>query len=90
MTQFSTFKDAILPTIEQAGGKGLSLIHMEKKGFNVPPAVVLSATFFEAWMEQLKAAPEWRTFTQSKGDGMAAASTAVKKFCRTLVFSAEQ
>ena len=90
MTQLFTFKDTILPTIEQAGGKGLSLIHMEKKGFNVPSAVVLAVGFFETWMEQLKAAPEWKTFTQSKGDGMAAASKDVKKFCRTLAFSDEQ
>ena len=34
MTQLYIFNDA-LPTIEQVGGKGLSLIHLANKGFPV-------------------------------------------------------
>jgi phosphohistidine swiveling domain-containing protein len=90
MEQLFTCKDDSLPTIEQAGGKGRSLLYLEKKGFRVPHAVVLSAGFFQVWMEQLKATPKWKTFTKSEEDGMAAASKAVKKFCRTLAFSEEQ
>ena len=58
MKQFFTFTDSSLPTVDQVGGKGLSLIYSEKKGFTVPPAVVLSTEFFLPWMEQCKATPE--------------------------------
>ena len=59
MTQYFSFKDPSLPTLEQVGGKGLSLIYSNKKGFNVPSAVVLSTEFFQPWMELLKSTSEW-------------------------------
>jgi len=39
MAQYYTFKDSALPTVDLAGGKGLSLLYLKKKGFNVPTAV---------------------------------------------------
>jgi phosphohistidine swiveling domain-containing protein len=85
-----TFKDSSLPTIEQVGGKGLSLIYSDKKGFQVPPAAVLSTEFFHPWMELLKATSEWKAFTQAIDDGMVAAAKAVKDSCQTLAFSEGQ
>jgi phosphoenolpyruvate synthase/pyruvate phosphate dikinase len=41
-----TFKDSALPTVEEVGGKGFSLIYSANKGFPVPMAVVLSTNFF--------------------------------------------
>ena len=90
MAHYFTFKDSSLPTVEQAGGKGLSLIYSNKKGFNVPSAVVLPTEFFRPWMDQLKATQEWKAFTQAKDDGMISAATAVKNNCQTRVFTVEQ
>ncbi len=90
MAQYYTFKDSTLPTVELAGGKGLSLLYSKKKGFNVPTAVVLSTEFFHPWLEQLKTTPEWNVFTQAKDDGMTTAAMAVKDNCQALAFIAEQ
>ena len=90
MTYFFTFKDESLPTLDQVGGKGLSLITSKKQGFNVPQAVLLSTAFFHPWMEQLKASSAWQDFAQAGEDGRVVASKAVKEFCQTLAFSGEQ
>jgi pyruvate,water dikinase len=90
MAGYFTFKDSVLPTIELAGGKGLSLLYSKVKGFNVPTAVVLSTEFFQPWMELLKATPEWKAFTQAEDDGMSAAAKAVKYRCQTLAFTEDQ
>jgi len=90
MAQLFTFKDSSIPTIEQVGGKGLSLIHLANEGFPVPIAAVLSTEFFQPWIERLEASPEWEAFAQTKADDVAAAATAVKKSAQTLAFSEDQ
>ncbi len=90
MTQYFSFKDSSLPTLEQVGGKGLSLIYSNKKGFNVPSAVVLSTEFFQPWMESLKSTSEWKAFAQAKDDGIVAAAKALKHSCQTLAFTEDQ
>ncbi len=79
MEGYFTSKDPGLPTVEQLGGKGLSLIFSEKKGFKVSPAAVLSNEFIKPWMERLKATSEWKAFTQTKDDGVAAATVHQQK-----------
>ena len=54
MAQYFTLTDIPLPSLDQGGGKGLSLIYSNKRGFNVPAAVVLSTEFFQPWMELIK------------------------------------
>jgi phosphohistidine swiveling domain-containing protein len=90
VAQYFTFKNSSIPSVEQAGGKGLSLFFGDKKGFNVPPAAVLSTGFFHPWMELLKATSEWKAYSQSGDDGMAAAAAPVKKLCQTLLFTKDQ
>ena len=90
MAKYYAFKDAALPTVELAGGKGLSLLYSKKKGFNVPTAIVLSTEFFQPRMGQLKATSEWQAFTQTKDDGMVAAANAVKRSCQALTFEEDQ
>jgi pyruvate,water dikinase len=90
MVQYYRSDDPSLPTLEQAGGKGLSLLHLGSKGFPVPPAVVLPTRFFQPWLEELKAAPQWLAFARA-GDGeMAPAAWAVKEFGLTLAFTGDQ
>ena len=90
MARYFTFQDSALPTVEQVGGKGLSLLYSKKKGFNVPTTVVLSTEFFQPWMEELKAGPEWKVFSQTKADDMAVAAATVKNSAQTLTFSEDQ
>ncbi len=79
MEGYFTSKDPVLLTVEQVGGKGLSLIFSEKKGFRVPPAAVLSIEFIKPWMERLKATWERKAFMQTKDDGVAAATVYQQK-----------
>jgi phosphoenolpyruvate synthase/pyruvate phosphate dikinase len=90
MAQYYTFKDESLPTLDQVGGKGLSLITSKKQGFNVPPAALLATEFFKPWMEQLKSSSEWQAFVQASDDERVSVSKDVKDFCQALVFSVEQ
>ncbi|MFW9997202.1 MAG: PEP/pyruvate-binding domain-containing protein [Candidatus Odinarchaeota archaeon] len=85
-----TLQDTTAPTIEQVGGKGLSLIHAAKKGFTVPSAVVLSTDFFIPWIEKIKATQVWQAFTETTGDGLLATAKAVKETCQNLAFSDTQ
>jgi pyruvate,water dikinase len=87
MAQFFTFKESKLPTLEQIGGKGLSLFVSNKKGFNIPSSVALTTNFFKPWMEHIKDSPEWKIFAQTKSDDMATTAKIVKKSAQTLTFS---
>jgi len=90
MAQYYTFKDESLPTLDQVGGKGMSLITSKKQGFNVPQAALLATEFFKPWMEQLKSSSEWQAFVQASDDERVSVSKDVKDFCQALVFSVEQ
>jgi pyruvate,water dikinase len=90
MTQFYTFNDPVLPSIEQAGGKGRSLLILHRMGFNVPPTAVLPAEFFQPWIEQLKTFSEWQTYAEITGDGIREAASAVKERSLALAFSTVQ
>ena len=90
MALYFSSNEATLPTLEQIGGKGLSLLHSNKKGFNVPFTVVLSTKFFQPWISLLKATLEWKVFAQAKDVDMVAAATAVKNSCQAFVFSEDQ
>ena len=79
MNQIFTFQTPTTPTIDQVGGKGLSLINSVKSGFNVPSVVMLSADFFTKWIEHVKSTSEWQSLTQSKGDALSAAADRIKK-----------
>ena len=90
MNQIFTFQTPTTPTIDQVGGKGLSLINSVKSGFNVPSVVILSADFFTKWIEHVKSTSEWQSLTQSKGDALSAAADRIKKISQTLEFNEEQ
>ena len=90
MALYFSSNESTLPTLEQIGGKGLSLLHSNKKGFNVPFTVVLSTKFFQPWISLLKATLEWKVFAQAKDVDMVAAATAVKNSCQVFAFSEDQ
>ncbi len=78
MNLIFTLQTPSTPTIDQIGGKGLSLILSAKNGYNVPSAVILSADFFTKWIKQIKSTSEWQSLTQAKGDALIAATACVK------------
>jgi hypothetical protein len=90
MSQYFAFKDVSLSTPEQVGGKGQSLLHFADAGFVVPTVVVLSAKFFQPWLTQLKATPEWEAFTQTGDDERVALASDVKTACQTLALTDNQ
>jgi rifampicin phosphotransferase len=90
MATYFSFDDSALPTVEQVGGKGLSLINSKKLGFRVPNAVVLPSGFFQPWMELLRGTPEWNAFKTAQNEGMMTAAKAVKDYCQNLEFTEGQ
>lgn len=90
MGLYFTFKDSPLPMLDQVGGKGHSLLHLEDKGFTVPLAAVLPTGFFQPWIAQLKATSEWAAFVQAKEGDMAAAAFAIKNCVPMLIYSEDQ
>ena len=54
--------DSPLPSLDQVGGKGLSLMRLFQAGFPIPPGFVLTTSFFEPWIVLLKATPAWKQF----------------------------
>jgi pyruvate,water dikinase len=90
MNLIFTFQTPSTPTIDQIGGKGLSLIHSARSGFNVPSAVIFSTDFFTKWIEQIKSTSEWQSLTQTTGDALSTAADIVKKISQTLEFTEDQ
>jgi len=90
MNLIFTIQTPSTPTIDQIGGKGLSLIRSTKNGFNVPSAVILSADFFTKWIEQIKSTSEWQSLTQTKGDALNVAANNIKKIGQKLEFTEDQ
>jgi rifampicin phosphotransferase len=58
-------------TIEQAGGKALSLIAMTRAGFPVPPGFVLTVSFFESWQAEIQSHPAWQAVRADPTDTQA-------------------
>jgi pyruvate,water dikinase len=90
MNLIFTFQTPSTPSIDQVGGKGLSLFHSVKNGFNVPSAVILSADFFTKWIEQIKSTSEWQSLALTTGDALSTAADEVKKISQGLEFTGDQ
>ena len=90
MPHYYTFNETSLPTIDQAGGKGLSLLRSYKNGFHVPLAVILSTEFFAPWIGALKATPEWDAFSQAKDGDITTSAKAVKQTILSIALTDDQ
>lgn len=60
-----SFATSRTPGLAQVGGKGSSLIEMTRAGLPVPPGFVLTTDFFQSWLEELRATPEWHAFVSA-------------------------
>ena len=82
----------------QVGGKAASLIRLCQAGFEVPPGVVLTTAFFEPWLAQVRASPEWASVLEAaranaddgKGAHLDGRCERVKAFAGTLPADSEQ
>ncbi len=68
------FSANTLPALSEAGGKARALIQATIAGFPVPEGMVLCASFFAPWLEQLRSCPGWsdlkNSFTKEACDNL--------------------
>ena len=76
--------------IEEAGGKGYSLIRLSGAGLPVPPGCVLTTAFFEPWYASLRETDAWRTLKASEPPVPGSCARALEAYCSTLVLSPVQ
>jgi phosphoenolpyruvate synthase/pyruvate phosphate dikinase len=85
------FQTPIVPSIKEVGGKGYSLIKLTRAGLNVPPGFVLSVSYFQGWIDQLKSSDEWHNFISSiSEDNKIKHLNNLKNLCNTLQFTLQQ
>jgi pyruvate,water dikinase len=63
---------------------------MTRQGLPVPPGFVLSASFFDPWLEILAAQPEWNAAQTADGKALESATRALQSRCRSLPFHPQQ
>ncbi|MEE9280355.1 MAG: PEP/pyruvate-binding domain-containing protein, partial [Myxococcota bacterium] len=90
MTLVVSFPGTEQTTLEEVGGKGLSLIRMTAAGLRVPPGAVLTTSFFEPWFDELRASAPWAALAASRRDEWGALSEDLKELCPTLSLTAGQ
>lgn len=76
--------------LAEVGGKALSLITLTRRGWPVPPGLVLTGTFFEPWLAAVTGTPAWADVLNSPPELLAARCQAAKALCATLEFSPAQ
>jgi len=74
------------PTLAQVGGKAMSLISMTRQGLPVPPGFVLTAAWFEPWLEYVQNTPEWALVLRSSPEDLKRNCDVVKSLCVGLEF----
>lgn len=77
-------------SIQEVGGKALSLILMTQKGFPVPQGFVLPVHFFEPWLETLAASTEWRAAQTADGPALKQLTEALQAKCQNLPYTKQQ
>ncbi len=64
---FYSFPGTLTKSVElsQVGGKGYSLIAGAASSLPVPPGFVLTVSFFDSWLDELRESQEWKEFQES-------------------------
>ncbi|TLY19963.1 MAG: hypothetical protein E6K68_08775 [Nitrospirae bacterium] len=84
------FGDSPLPSFDQVGAKGLSLMRLFQAGFPVPSGFVLTTAFFEPWIVLLKATPAWKQFLAADQAGLRDVCQRLKDISAGYELNAEQ
>ncbi len=77
-------------SLEQVGGKALSLVTMTQAGMPVPPGFVLTVQFFEPWLAALPETSQWSALLRADAEQLAGLSKAVQVACASLTFTDDQ
>jgi phosphohistidine swiveling domain-containing protein len=85
-----TFPSDTKTALAQVGGKGLSLIEAARASLPVPPGFILSVSFFEPWLAELRTTEAWKVFRTADDEGLSAACESLKKTAGALEFTREQ
>ncbi len=78
------FTSPTIPTIEQVGGKALSLILMKNRGMSIPNGFVLSVDFFEPWMNILRNTSAWAELCNDSSKEFGKSTKLLQDMCSTL------
>lgn len=62
------FPGAMETTVDEVGGKGLSLVHLCRHGMPVPGGMILASSFFAPWLAQVLASPAWDSLQSAPRD----------------------
>ncbi|CAH0535514.1 Prodigiosin synthesizing transferase PigC [Vibrio stylophorae] len=81
------FNTALIPPLNQIGGKAKGLMDSTHAGFPVPEGIVLSVDFFKPWLDDIKSSAEWQAFLR---EGSKEKCEAIAQRISQLRFSAEQ
>ena len=84
------FNDRKIPKLSEVGGKALSLIKMTDGGLPVPPGFVLTSSFFQPWVDEIRATEDWKNLLTSDGKRQEELSGRLKARCKSLKFTDDQ
>jgi len=77
-------------TLDEVGGKGLSLLEGSRASLPVPPGCILTVCFFDAWLSQLKATTAWKRFLEAKTGVLTDACEVLKQTAAGFPFTKDQ
>jgi phosphoenolpyruvate synthase/pyruvate phosphate dikinase len=77
------------PTLSDVGGKGYSLLQMSRF-MPVPPGLLLTTAFFDAWWQEIFRTDEWKEFLTLKDKIPAPVASGLKSHAMLLSFTDQQ
>ena len=77
-------------TLEEVGGKGLSLLEGIRASLPVPPGCILTVCFFDSWLSQLKTTTAWKRFLEAENGALADACEVLKQTTAAFIFTEDQ
>lgn len=90
MRALVVFPDSEKPNVDEVGGKGHSLIRMAQAGLPVPPGVVLTASFFTPWFDDIKATATWRALAHAGTEEWSTLCQQLQRLCSALLLTDHQ
>src|SRR5215469_1757999 len=77
-------------TLEEVGGKGLSLLEGSRASLPVPPGCIFTVCFFDSWLSQLKTTTAWKRFLEAENGALADACEVLKQTAAAFIFTEDQ
>ncbi|HEY3197216.1 MAG TPA: PEP/pyruvate-binding domain-containing protein [Nitrospirales bacterium] len=84
------FSDYPIPGVEEVGGKAASLMRLFQAGHPVPPGFILTTSFFQPWLADLRTAREWDDFVVAEPATLAVTCSRLQGIIEKRCLSADQ